>query len=163
MAQVVGAVRAARQAKDEATRMLAQLGAEMPAQSEWEVLVDPLAGNCHSPVSHSPVSHSLALPCTVPCTVLVAVMEAKELKTKISLTHSLIHSLALSLTLPCSLVSDSKVTLYTHTHTLTITCTCCYDEIKGIQDLKIYSHAVSLVLSHSPVSLILTLPCTVSP
>ena len=26
-------------------------------------------------------------------------------------------------------------------------CTCCYDEIKGIQDLKIYSHADSLILS----------------
>ena len=32
-------------------------------------------------------------------------------------------------------------------HTLTITCTCCYDEIKGIQDLKICSHADSLILS----------------
>ena len=30
------------------------------------------------------------------------------------------------------------------TLTLTITCTCCYDEIKGIQDPKIYSHADSL-------------------
>ena len=29
-------------------------------------------------------------------------------------------------------------------NTLTITCTCCYDEIKGTQDLKIYSHADSL-------------------
>ena len=27
----------------------------------------------------------------------------------------------------------------------TITCTCCYDEIKGTQDLKIYSHAHSLI------------------
>ena len=34
-----------------------------------------------------------------------------------------------------------------YTHTLTITCTCCYDEIKGTQDLKIYSHADSLILS----------------
>ena len=34
-----------------------------------------------------------------------------------------------------------------HTHTLTISCTCCYDEIKGIQDLKIYSNADSLILS----------------
>ena len=31
--------------------------------------------------------------------------------------------------------------------THTITCTCCYDEIKGIQHLKIYSHAHSLILS----------------
>ena len=30
--------------------------------------------------------------------------------------------------------------------TLTITCTCCYDVISGIQDLKIYSHADSLIL-----------------
>ena len=35
-------------------------------------------------------------------------------------------------------------------HTLTITCTCCYDEIKATQDLKIYSHAGSLI--RSPVS-----------
>ena len=34
-----------------------------------------------------------------------------------------------------------------HTHIPTISCTCCYDEIKGIQDLKIYSHADSLSLS----------------
>merc|ERR1711865_655086 len=37
--------------------------------------------------------------------------------------------------------------LHSHSHTLTITCTCCYDEIKGTQDLKIYSHADSLILS----------------
>ena len=36
----------------------------------------------------------------------------------------------------------------THILTLTITCTCCYDEIKGTQDLKIYSHADSVILSH---------------
>ena len=36
---------------------------------------------------------------------------------------------------------------HTHSHTLTITCTCCYDEIKGTQDSKIYSHAHSLILS----------------
>ena len=30
-----------------------------------------------------------------------------------------------------------------------ITCTCCYDEIKGTQDLKIYSHADSQILSLS--------------
>ena len=30
---------------------------------------------------------------------------------------------------------------------LSITCTCCYDEIKGTQDLKIYSHADSQILS----------------
>ena len=46
------------------------------------------------------------------------------------------------------LLSDSKVTVYNHTHTLTIPCTCCYDVISGIQDLKIYSHARSLILSH---------------
>ena len=46
-------------------------------------------------------------------------------------------------------VADSKVTVYTHTHTLTITCTCCYDVINGIQDLKIYSHADSLIISLS--------------
>ena len=36
--------------------------------------------------------------------------------------------------------------LFTYSHTLTITCTCCYDEIKGTQDPKIYSHAHSLIL-----------------
>ena len=41
-------------------------------------------------------------------------------------------------------VSDSS---YSHSHTLAITCTCCYDEIKRTQDLKIYSHADSLILS----------------
>ena len=30
---------------------------------------------------------------------------------------------------------------HSHSHTLTITCTFCYDEIKEIQDLKIFSHA----------------------
>ena len=34
--------------------------------------------------------------------------------------------------------------LHSYSHTLTITCTCCYDEIKGTQDLKMYSHADSL-------------------
>ena len=34
---------------------------------------------------------------------------------------------------------------HSHTHPLTITCTCCYVEIKGTQDLKIYSHADSLI------------------
>ena len=38
---------------------------------------------------------------------------------------------------------------HTHTHTVTIPCTCCHDEIKGIQDLKIFSHADSLILSLS--------------
>ena len=38
---------------------------------------------------------------------------------------------------------------HTLTHSLTITCTCCYDEIKGTQDLKIYSHADSQILSVS--------------
>ena len=35
--------------------------------------------------------------------------------------------------------------LHSHTHTLinTLHHACCYDEIKGIQDLKIYSHARS--------------------
>ena len=36
---------------------------------------------------------------------------------------------------------------YSHSHTLSITCTCCYDEIKGTQDLKIYSHAHSRILA----------------
>ena len=59
--------------------------------------------------------------------VLVAVMNSKEFKTKISHAHSLI---------------------------LSITCTCCYDKIKGTQDLKIYSHAASLILSHSILALV---------
>ena len=40
----------------------------------------------------------------------------------------------------------------THTHTTLISTlhyTCGYDEIKGTQDLKIYSHADSLILSHT--------------
>ena len=37
--------------------------------------------------------------------------------------------------------------LFSLTHTLAITRTCCYDGINGIQDLKIYSHADSLILS----------------
>ena len=59
--------------------------------------------------------------------VLVAVMNPKEFKTKISYAHSLI---------------------------LSITCTCCYDEIQGTQDLKIYYHAASLILSHSILALV---------
>ena len=45
-------------------------------------------------------------------------------------------------------VSDraSALHAHSHTHTLTITCTCCYDVINGIQNLKICSHADSLVL-----------------
>ena len=42
------------------------------------------------------------------------------------------------------------------THTLTITCTCCFDGIYGAQDLKIYSHADSPILSQ-PLSLSLCL------
>ena len=38
--------------------------------------------------------------------------------------------------------------LYTLTITQSLTTSCtCYVEIKGIQDLKIYSHADSLILS----------------
>ena len=44
------------------------------------------------------------------------------------------------------IVSDPS---YSHSHTLTINCTCCDDEIKGTQDLKIYSHAHSLILSRT--------------
>ena len=47
-------------------------------------------------------------------------------------------------------MSDSKVTVYTHCLSLTITCTCCCDEVKGVQDLKIYSHADSQIRSLSP-------------
>ena len=53
------------------------------------------------------------------------------------------------LSLSCRYISLYTLTL-THSHTLTITCTCCYDEIKGTQDLKIYSHADSLILSPAP-------------
>ena len=35
----------------------------------------------------------------------------------------------------------------------TISCTCCYDEIKGIQDLKISFHADSLILTLTSASL----------
>ena len=45
-----------------------------------------------------------------------------------------------------------------HTHTLTITCTCCYDVINRIQDLKIYSHADSLIHSHPARSSIWSRP-----
>ena len=47
------------------------------------------------------------------------------------------------------LPSLTRSSLDTHNHRLThtIACTCCYDGIKGIQDLKIYSHADSLTLS----------------
>ena len=50
------------------------------------------------------------------------------------------------------LVSDSEVTVtltltHSHTHILTVPCTCCHDMINGIQDLKIYCHADSLILS----------------
>ena len=57
----------------------------------------------------------------------------------------------------CLSVSASKAarrlnaSLHPHTHTLigTLHYTCCYDEINGIQDLKIWSHADSLILSLS--------------
>ena len=41
------------------------------------------------------------------------------------------------------------MTSYTHTLALIITShhACCYDEIKGTQDVKIYSHADSLILA----------------
>ena len=86
-------------------------------------------------ITHSHThTHSLSL-------VLVVMMKSKELKTKISHARSLILS-PLPTLLPCSLSLAS--TSHAHSHTLTITCTCCYDEIKGIQDLKIYSLADSL-------------------
>ena len=46
-----------------------------------------------------------------------------------------------------SLFSQSLTITHNHSLTLTISCTCCCDEIKGVQDLKIYSHADSLILS----------------
>ena len=39
--------------------------------------------------------------------------------------------------------------LFSLTHILTVTCTRCYDEIKGTQDRKIYSHADSQILSYA--------------
>ena len=42
---------------------------------------------------------------------------------------------------------------HSHTHALTVTCICYYDEIKGTQDLKIYSHAHSQILSLMPLML----------
>ena len=36
-----------------------------------------------------------------------------------------------------------------YSHSLSITCICCFDEIKGTQDLKIYSHTDSQILSRS--------------
>ena len=44
-------------------------------------------------------------------------------------------------------LSICSSTSHSHSHTLTITYTCCYDEIKRTQDLKLYSHAHSLILS----------------
>ena len=59
--------------------------------------------------------------------------------------------LSLSLRLsyvPCDVWDwASALQPHSHKHRLTITCTCCYDEIKGTQDRKIYSHADSLILS----------------
>ena len=49
----------------------------------------------------------------------------------------------------CCYLSVVPSTSHSHSHSLTITCTCCYDEIKGTQDLKIYSHADSQILSLS--------------
>ena len=42
----------------------------------------------------------------------------------------------------CSFSDSFSTHARTHTHTITCTC-CCYDEIKGTQDLTIYSHADS--------------------
>ena len=67
------------------------------------------------------VEHSLSFLSLAFTLSLSYTLKSQEFKTKISHAHSLILS-----------------------HTLTITCTCCYDEIKGTQDLKIYSHADSL-------------------
>ena len=46
---------------------------------------------------------------------------------------------------PCLPVSVSVS--HCLTHSLLITCTCCFDENKGTQDLKIYSHAEFLIRS----------------
>ena len=48
-----------------------------------------------------------------------------------------------------SLSASASHFLCTHNHTLitTLHCACCYDVFNGIQDLKIYSHAHSLILS----------------
>ena len=43
---------------------------------------------------------------------------------------------------PLSLFVGHTLSLF-----LSLSCTCCYDEIKGIQDLKICSHADSQILS----------------
>ena len=129
------------------------------SQGEVDVMVaTDLAGphtlslssiNLTLPLSHTHI-HSLSF-------VLVAVMKPKELKTKISHAHSLILSLKHSLSLkhnPHNVVRRLGLDIYrstshSHSHTLTITCTCCYYEIKGTQDLTIYSHADSQILSLS--------------
>ena len=59
---------------------------------------------------------------------------------------------------PLSLYLSLSLSLVIHPHSLTISCTWCYDEIKGIQNLEIYSRADSLIFSlscpvHFPLSL----------
>ena len=49
--------------------------------------------------------------------------------------------------LPASLILTCSLDLSVSHYLLTITCTCCYDETKGTQDLKICSHAHSLILT----------------
>ena len=85
--------------------------------------------------------------CCVFCFLLSAALHRHSCLRTIRFQNSTVapspHKMILMRICLCTM-SDSS---YSHSHTLTITCTCCYDEIKGAQDLKIYSHAHSLVLT----------------
>ena len=75
--------------------------------------------------------------------MLDVVLKSKELKISSCVPPVLFLSMILSLLVwRCLFLARITLTL-----SLTINCTCCCDEIKGTQDLKIYSHAHSLILS----------------
>ena len=78
--------------------------------------------------------HSPSVPCSLSASLIVYLTHCLQSLTPLS--HNVSQSISLSHTQPHSNL----------THILTITCTC-YDEIKGIQDLKICSHADSFSLS----------------
>jgi hypothetical protein len=81
----------------------------------------------------------------------------------------LCHPLALSLLLSSRLqdvFSCSRISLLlplsvTYSHT-SITCACCCDDIKETQDLKMWSHAVSLPLSCHLLPVCLSVPVPLS-
>ena len=116
--------------------------AQTPARVVVNVITFLILGGVHATMPRSLI-RSISIPLSY---LLCEFM----LTCALALNHSASICVSITKSLSLPLVSvKCLIPTHSHTHTLTLTCTCCYDEIKGTQDLKIYSHAHSLILPHS--------------